>query len=305
MKRILTIILAFFMISIIYINKEVIAKTITQYIIKEEKETSVLVNNLYAKNKNYEFVQITENFTPKNKEDLIHIFYTALNSGMDEFSFYCSDAYTDCLSDLDYISNDQRLLSSINGFISPYNSFQDLETITYRTTGKVIFKFTPVYQEEQIQLIDKKINEVINEKIKEDMKLDEKIKVIHDYIIENSKYDSNKSDEQISKYSSHIAYGPLFEGYGICSGYSDLMKLFLDKLGLDNIKITSENHIWNLVYIDNTWLHLDLTWDDPILDNGKEIIDYTYFLITTEELFQKTDNQHYFNEAIYLEAKVN
>ena len=143
------------------------------------------------------------------------------------------------------------------------------------------------------------------EKITDDMQLDIKIKTIHDYIIENTKYDSKRSDEASSEYDSYTAYGPLFQGYGVCSGYSDLMMLFLNKMGISNIKVTSENHIWNLVYINDTWLHLDLTWDDPVLDNGKDIIDYTYFLITTEELFKQNDNQHYFNEAIYLEAKQN
>ena len=37
-------------------------------------------------------------------------------------------------------------------------------------------------------------------------------------------------------YKSNIAYGPLFENYAICSGYTDLMELFLEKL---NIKDSS------------------------------------------------------------------
>ena len=134
------------------------------------------------------------------------------------------------------------------------------------------------------------------------MKIEDKIKNIHDYIIDTTKYDSNKSDHNISNYKSSTAYGPLFEGYGLCSGYADAMKLFLDKLDVKNIKISSENHIWNLVYLNDQWLHLDLTWDDPVLESGKEIIDYEYYLITTEELYNKKDNQHYFDETIYKEA---
>lgn len=297
---ILLIVLAF-----VYMYKEDIAKLIVRKVLKEEKIATVLVNNDYAINRSFEFVKLTDKFIPNNKEDLINIFYTVLNSGMDEFTFYCGDEYTSCLSDLDYISNDRQLLSSINGFISPYNSFQDLETISYIATGKVVLKIIRVYEDKEIEEIDAKIDQIINEKITVDMNLDKKIKVIHDYIIENSKYDSKRSDEASSEYASDIAYGPLFQGYGVCSGYSDAMMLFLDKLKIPNIKITSENHIWNLVYVNDTWLHLDLTWDDPVLDNGKDIIDYTYFLITTDELFRQNDNQHYFNEAIYLEAKAN
>ena len=70
--------------------------------------------------------------------------------------------------------------------------------------------------------------------------------------------------------------------------------LFLNRFNIPNIKIASKNHIWNLVYIEDNWYHLDLTWDDPLLEDGREIIDYSYFLITTEELYSKDDNQHYF-----------
>lgn len=305
MKKLFITGISLIALAFVYMYKEDIAKLIVTEVLEEEKITTTLVNNSYATNRSYEFVKLTDDFTPENKEDLINIFYTVLNSGMDEFTFYCSEEYTSCLSDLYYISNDQKLLSSINGFISPYNSFKDLETTSYNSTGKVILKIGRVYTNEQIIEIDNKVNEILKEKITDNMLLDKKIKIIHDYIIENTKYDSKRSDEASSEYKSDIAYGPLFQGYGVCSGYSDLMMLFLNKMGIDNIKVTSENHIWNLVYINNTWLHLDLTWDDPVLDNGKDIIDYTYFLITTEELFRQNDNQHYFNEAIYLEAKSN
>ena len=26
------------------------------------------------------------------------------------------------------------------------------------------------------------------------------------------------------------------------------------------------NHIWNLIKIDGKWYHVDVTWDDPIMD---------------------------------------
>ena len=41
---------------------------------------------------------------------------------------------------------------------------------------------------------------------------------------------SDRSDKKVTKYHSDIAYGPLVEGYAICGGYADTMKLFLDKL---------------------------------------------------------------------------
>ena len=81
------------------------------------------------------------------------------------------------------------------------------------------------------------------------------------------------------------------------------MALFLDKIGLPNFKIASENHIWNVVYIDGQWKHLDLTWDDPVVDTGENILTYNYFLISTDDLKKKNEAQHQFDKSIFQEAK--
>ena len=101
-------------------------------------------------------------------------------------------------------------------------------------------------------------------------------------------------------YKSNTAIGVLLEGYGICSGYSDAMGIFLDKLGIDNYKISNDTHIWNLVKVNNKWLHIDLTWDDPIYEQN--LNRDTYFLITTAELEKLNDNTHSFNKTVFKEA---
>lgn len=134
------------------------------------------------------------------------------------------------------------------------------------------------------------------------MKTEDKIKTIHDYIINNTKYDINRSDNKVNNYHSDSAYGALIEHYAICGGYADSMKLFLDRLNIPNYKISSENHIWNLVNVDNNWYHLDLTWDDPVTSNGTDVLEYDYFLITTTELEELESDQHNFDIKIYKEA---
>ena len=55
---------------------------------------------------------------------------------------------------------------------------------------------------------------------------DKSLKLILDYL---------KSDDITNDtYKSNTAYGVLTQGFGICSGYSDAMKLFLDKLNIIN-----------------------------------------------------------------------
>ncbi len=66
-----------------------------------------------------------------------------------------------------------------------------------------------------------------------------------------------------------------------------------------NYKIATENHVWNYVKLDNEWLHLDLTWDDPITTDGKQVLDDAFFLIDDDELRSKEKEQHSYNADIY------
>ena len=131
--------------------------------------------------------------------------------------------------------------------------------------------------------------------------LENNIKNVHDYIINNSKYDSNRSDKGVTSYKSDTAYGPLFEGYALCGGYTDLMELFLERMNIKSFKVSSENHIWNAVYINNNWKHLDLTWDDPVATDGKDYLEYNYFLIDTDQLLTLEQTEHNFNLKHYKE----
>ena len=304
MKKVLNFFLVIGVFTICLIYNDEIINYIIENVAELKKEESIIENNKYASKNNYNYIKLTEDFTPNNKEDLKNIYYTILNSGMKEFTFYCPKEYEDCIQDVDYISNNQNLLSNINNFIPVYNSFSNIET-EFDSLGKVKINVTHTYTDEQINLLEQKINNIINELITPDMKTDVKIKTIHDYIINNTKYDIDRSDNKVTKYNSDTAYGALIENYAICGGFADSMKLFLDTLNIPNYKISSENHIWNLVYINDNWYHLDLTWDDPVTSDGKDVLEYDYFLITSEELKNMQTDQHVYDSNIYTETKSN
>ena len=95
-----------------------------------------------------------------------------------------------------------------------------------------------------------------------------------------TKYDENNSLE------SYTAYNLITSGISICGGYSDIMAIYLNKLGIKNYKITSENHIWNLLELDGVWYHLDATWDDPVASDGNQYLIHNFFMISTEELLK-------------------
>lgn len=304
MKKIikLFLILGIFVLSITF--KDEISKFVVNNIFKVERKSDIIENNKYASNNSYAFVKITNNFAPQSKEDILNIYYTIINSGMTDFTFYCSKEYQDCINDVDYISNNQVLLSNINNFVPIYNSFSNIET-EFDNLGKITIHITHSYQTDDINTLNVKVEEIIKELNLNELNTKDKIKVIHDYIINNTKYDVGRSDNKITTYRSDTAYGALIEHYAICGGYADSMKLFLDYLNIPNYKISSENHIWNLVYVNNKWYHLDLTWDDPVTSNGDDVLEYDYFLITTDELKNIETDQHTIDTSIYIEAKSN
>ena len=59
--------------------------------------------------------------------------------------------------------------------------------------------------------------------------------------------------------------------------------------------------MWNAVFLNNSWYHLDLTWDDPITSDGSDILEYNFFLITTKELQEIEQEQHNYDYNIYSE----
>ena len=65
-------------------------------------------------------------------------------------------------------------------------------------------------------------------------------------------------------------------------------------------QISNDSHIWNLVYVNGKWVHLDATWDDPISEYNAN--RDTYFLIDTEELTKLDDGTHKFDKNIFSEA---
>lgn len=273
------------------------------YFVKEEKEVTLTASNDYTRDYDFNYVKRTDDFTPSNYQDLLNIYYTVLNSGEEEFSFYCTDEYSECINDVDSLANNQKVLSTINNFVHPFNSFRHLET-SYDDYGKVTLKIEHIYSNNDIKLINAKVEEIEKEIWNSSMSNEDKIKEAHNYIINNSKYDKDRSDNNIVKYKSDTAYGSLLEGYSLCGGYTDAMELFLEDMGIKSYKISSENHVWNAVYLNNVWYHLDLTWDDPITTDGSDILEYNFFLITTSELSELEGEQHNYDKNVYSELAV-
>lgn len=299
MKKIILPLFLCAILAFVVIYNRPITNTITE-ILTKEPQVVVDLPNEYYRDYDFDFVQNTENFEPYSYQELLNIIYTVLNSGWEKFTFYCPEEYSECISDLETISDDNVLLTHINNFVHPFNSFENIKT-SYYESGEVTIEVDKLYREEEINTINAKVDEIINENIADTMTDEEKIKTIHDYIINTTKYDQIRNQYNTSQYHSNTAIGPLFEGYAICSGYSDAMELFLEKFNIKSFKVASSLHIWNSVYLNGKYKQLDLTWDDPVTSTGEDYLYYKYFLVDASDLknLDNETNQHDYDKSIY------
>jgi len=141
------------------------------------------------------------------------------------------------------------------------------------TTVKATIIFTVGYltTKDQEDFIDSKIKALVPTLISSNMSDVAKEKAIHDWLIKNVAYDYTLNQRS--------AYTALTTGKTVCTGYAMLMNKMLDQVGIKNYIIAGhlsqagssipdteqENHVWNLVQIDNQWYHLDATndWNNP------------------------------------------
>lgn len=300
MKKLLSFILLCSLLGLTYLYRENIIIFLSDTIGYTKKEFTIEEKNEYYLDYDISYVKQINNSKVTNKDELVNLYYTVINAGLDNFSFYCSSEYKDCIKDVEYLADEVSTLSNINSFVHPYNRFTSLKT-EYDILKKVTISLDKTYTKEKITKINNVVDKIIKDEIKDETEKEEIIKIVHDYIINNTKYDKERADRNIIKYESHTAYGVLIEHYGLCGGYADAMAIFLNKYNIPNFKVVSENHIWNAVYIDNNWYHLDLTWDDPVLTDGSDTLEYTFFLITTEELEKLETNQHIFDKKVFTE----
>ena len=121
---------------------------------------------------------------------------------------------------------------------------------------------------------------------------------IHDYLCKNNYYDNSFVA------SSYECVGPLVFGKGVCEGISKAVKLLCDYLGIycivihgnarqTNKSLGNEAHTWNIIKINNSFYHLDITFDLTI--GSGTVLRYDYFNLSDYEI--RTDH-NYINDFL-------
>lgn len=169
---------------------------------------------------------------------------------------------------------------------------------SYAIDGKVIPKgqiadYVPQIRQQQAELTQK-VDE-ITAQIGENWTPLQKALYLHDYITTHGQYDTvstvdagNNIDER-----RRDAYGMLIDGIGVCQGYTLAYRLLLDRVGIKSGTVTSDsmNHVWNLIQLDGTWYHVDVTWDDPTEDRIGQS-QHVYFCLSEDKLKATNNGAH-------------
>lgn len=129
----------------------------------------------------------------------------------------------------------------------------------------------------------------------------EKVKAIHDYIINSISYDTTLKGTS--------AYDALIDRSAVCEGYAMAAYRMFTEAGLEARIISGVGngipHAWNIVKVDGKWYNIDLTWDDPLTNNGNSVLTYDYFLKNAKEFCDHKINAEYRTDQFLKEFPIS
>lgn len=153
-------------------------------------------------------------------------------------------------------------------------------------------------------------DEILQEIFREGMDSYEKVKAIHDYLVTTASYEQpigldawilyGEENQIEPTYLEKRASSILLYGFGYCEDYAAAMAVLAQGAGIEVRYLAGlgyaqgrfMDHAWNQVKIDDTWYHVDVTFDDGWSQHG--YINYDYFLKSDETMLAT----HRFGQAL-------
>ncbi|WP_027120881.1 transglutaminase domain-containing protein [Mycoplasmopsis lipofaciens] len=176
-------------------------------------------------------------------------------------------------------SNFQELIYDLTGGANYYNDVTELWTGSGIDNNiyNFSFKYRTSNANEEIQ-----VNEFVKNKIKDiisiKMSKRQKIESVHNWIIDYIDYSNNKdlndpSKSEIIRSPYTFVTFPQNQQGVVCEGYARMFQKFMTFLNIESWYITGpvlvngveQPHAWNMVKIDDEYLFVDCTFDDPVI----------------------------------------
>ncbi len=288
----------------------------------ESAENPEFWSQLEEQQKNQENIEMDENVTPENfyyeqLDDYAKIIYDELNSNLESLKTgtYTADfgmTFDDLLHQDDgdvILKNSFQLAINALTFDNPdlfYIDVTKLYLLTEVTTRAFSKKYEVAigpngesylsnsFPTEQvvisaINMIEQEKDNLINQC--KDKNTVEKIRIVHDYLVDTIDYDLQAGDD------IYNVYGALINKKSVCEGYARSFKYIMDDLNIPciiacgigkNKAGSAESHAWNYVQVNEQWYAIDVTWDDPVITGPGKL---------SEQQKQENQNKYFLKGA--------
>lgn len=115
-----------------------------------------------------------------------------------------------------------------------------------------------------------------------------RIKSVYEYLIDTVEYNANAPDNQ-------CVQSALLNHQSVCAGYAKAFQYICHRMGYFCTYVTGKilnggDHAWNIVRIDGSYYHVDVTWGDPVFAGAQEsgtgitVMNYNYLCCTDSEI---------------------
>lgn len=138
-----------------------------------------------------------------------------------------------------------------NSFTYKYDTNNIVKEVTLE------FNETINYLDEAKNNFNNRVSEIISEASNYDNVLDQE-RFVHNKLLEMVEYDTNAKLDQ-------TAYSSIVLGRSVCAGYAKAFQYIMTKLGVPTyyvIGFSETDHAWNIVKLGDTFVNVDVTWDD-------------------------------------------
>lgn len=142
------------------------------------------------------------------------------------------------------------------------------------------YKYSGADLENRIAAFNATLNEIVAYTARSSTTIG-KLALANDYFCTHFQYDLT--------YSIYSADELFSKKTGVCQAYMLGYRAVLNRLGISSAAVTSDsmNHTWNLVLLEGSWYHIDVTWNDP---SNAWLVGHDYFLLSDNGMLNSKHN---------------
>ncbi|WAM33826.1 S-layer homology domain-containing protein [Caldicellulosiruptor morganii] len=236
--------------------------------------------------------------------DAVYFVCDSIDTRASDFVAFSLPANVDC--DLNELGDEVAFELMTQRPLAFEYGYYDMFGLSFNLKNQNLFIILPVYiysKEEGFarrQAVEQKAWQVVSTVIDQTYNDYDKVLALHDWLALHTRYDLEGYLNNDVPYESHTAYGALINGVAVCNGYATGMLALLEDADVETIEIygmagigsSKEYHAWNMVYLEDNWYHLDVTWDD---DDYYNTVEHYYFNVPDTEI----EFDHYWDRSLY------